>query len=64
MLLYHADVLETIERADEFGIDAEVTNVSFADIVREVNEEVEEDSASIQQGLGSSPRHELFEGEG
>ncbi|WP_336364773.1 dihydrolipoyl dehydrogenase [Halalkalicoccus salilacus] len=64
MLLYHADVLETIERADEFGIDAEVTNVSFADIVHEVNGEVEEDSASIQQGLRSSPRHELFEGEG
>ncbi|MFA9518064.1 dihydrolipoyl dehydrogenase [Halopenitus sp. H-Gu1] len=63
LLLYHADVLETIERADEFHIDAEVTDVSFADIVREVNEEVESDSESIRHGLRSSSRHELFEGE-
>ncbi|MFD1599648.1 dihydrolipoyl dehydrogenase [Halobellus rarus] len=63
-LLYHADVLETIERADEFHIDATVEDVDFADIVREVNEEVEADSASIRSGLRSSSRHELFEGEG
>lgn len=64
MLLYHADVLETIDRANEFGIDAEVTGVSFDDIVREVNEDVGESSASIREGLHSSPRHELFEAEG
>ncbi|QCC47964.1 dihydrolipoyl dehydrogenase [Halobellus limi] len=63
-LLYHADVLETIERADEFHIDATVDGVDFADIVREVNEEVEADSESIRSGLRSSSRHELFEGEG
>jgi dihydrolipoamide dehydrogenase len=64
LLLYHADVLETIERADEFHIDAEVTNVEFSRIVREVNEEVEADSESIRNGLRSSPNHELYEGEG
>lgn len=63
MLLYHADVLETIERADEFHIDAEVTDVAFADIVREVNAEVEGDSESIRRGLRSSPDHDLVEGE-
>ncbi|MFD1684888.1 dihydrolipoyl dehydrogenase [Halobellus litoreus] len=63
-LLYHADVLETIERADEFHIDATVDGVGFADIVREVNEEVEADSESIRSGLRSSSQHELFEGEG
>ena len=63
-LLYHADVLETIERADEFHIDATVDGVDFADIVREVNEEVEADSESIRSGLRSSSQHELFEGEG
>lgn len=64
MLLYHADVLETIERADEFHIDAEVNDVAFADIVREVNEEVEADAASIRRGLRSSDQHDLFEVEG
>ena len=64
MLLYHADVLETIERAGEFHIDADVANVEFAEIVREVNEEVHSDSDSIRDGLRSSPRHDLYEGEG
>ena len=64
LLLYHADVLETIERAGEFHIDARVDGVKFGDIVREVNEEVEADAASIRQGLRSSSQHSLFEGEG
>ena len=64
MLLYHADVLETVERADEFDIDAEVNGVDFADIVRKVNEDVESDSESIREGLRSSSRHDLYEGEG
>ena len=63
MLLYHADVLETIERAGEFGIDATVEDVAFADIVREVNEDVAEDAASIRRGLRSSSQHTLYEGE-
>jgi dihydrolipoamide dehydrogenase len=64
LLLYHADVLETIERAGEFHIDARVDDVEFADIVRDVNEEVEADAESIRQGLRSSSQHSLFEGEG
>ena len=64
LLLYHADVLETIERAGEFHIDARVDDVEFADIVREVNEEVEADAESIRRGLDSSSQHSLFEGEG
>lgn len=64
MLLYHADVLETIERAGKFHIDADVANVEFAEIVREVNEEVHSDADSIRDGLRSSPRHDLYEGEG
>jgi len=64
MLLYHADVLETIERAGEFHINADVTDVEFAEIVREVNGDVEADSESIRDGLRSSARHDLYEGEG
>ncbi|WP_128225169.1 dihydrolipoyl dehydrogenase [Halobacteriaceae bacterium SHR40] len=64
LLLYHADVLETIERAGEFHIDASVDDVAFDEIVREVNEEVEADSESIHKGLRSSSQHELYEGEG
>jgi dihydrolipoamide dehydrogenase len=63
LLLYHADVLETIERADEFKIDATVEDVDFAEIVREVNEEVSGDAESIRRGLTSSAKHDLFDGE-
>jgi len=62
-LLYHADVVETIERAEEFDISAEVTDVAFDDIVRKVNEDVHGDAASIRDGLESSPRHDLYDGE-
>ncbi len=64
MLLYHADVLETVERADAFHIDAEVCDVDFTEIVQEVNEEVSADADSIRRGLRSSSRHDLYEGEG
>jgi len=64
MLLYHADVVETIERAGEFHIDAAVNGVAFSEIVREVNEEVESDAESIRRGLRSSDQHTLYEGEG
>jgi len=62
-LLYHADVMKTVERADEFGIDATVDGVDFAEIVRTVNEEVQDDSESIRRGLQSSSQHELYDGE-
>src|SRR6056297_905914 len=64
MLLYHADVLETVERAGEFHIDAEVRDVDFSEIVQEVGADVEADSESIRSGLRSSSQHELYEGEG
>jgi len=63
LLLYHADVIETIERADDFHIDVTVDDVDFAEIVSEVNEEVQADSASIRRGLESSSKHELYDGE-
>lgn len=63
-LLYHADVLETIERADAFHIDATVEDVDFAEIVREVTADVHGSSDSIERGLSSSDRHDLYRAEG
>lgn len=63
-LLYHADVMETIEGAGAFEIDAEVTGVDFAEIVRTVNADVSGSSESIRRGLRSSDSHDLFEGTG
>ncbi|OAQ54206.1 hypothetical protein HTG_01340 [Natrinema mahii] len=63
-LLYHADVLETIERADEFHIDATVEDVDVAEIVRDVTDDVHGSSDSIERGLASSDRHDLYQAEG
>ncbi|QCW02175.1 dihydrolipoyl dehydrogenase [Natrinema pallidum] len=62
-LLYHADVLKTIERADEFHIDATVEDVDIAEIVREVTEDVHSSSDAIERGLASSDRHDLYKAE-
>ena len=64
LLLYHADVLETVERAEEFGIDVEVNDVDFAEFVREANEGVAKSAESIRRGLESSDQHEIFKSEG
>lgn len=63
-LLYHAEVMETVERADEFGIRADVTDVDFAGIVREVTRDVSESAESIRNGLDASDQHTLLNGEG
>ncbi|MBX0294075.1 dihydrolipoyl dehydrogenase [Haloarcula nitratireducens] len=64
LLLYHADVLETVRRAGEFHVGVEVRDVDFETIVREVNEEVAGEAEAIRRGLHESPNHTLFEGEG
>jgi dihydrolipoamide dehydrogenase len=63
MLLYHADVMRTVRRADEFGIEVDVNGVEFEEFVHEINEDVSEDADSIRRGLQSSTQHTLYEGE-
>ena len=53
MLLYHADVLATVERADEFHVDARVEDVDFSTIVQEVTQEVAGVGAREQDPLES-----------
>ncbi|MFB6266006.1 MAG: FAD-dependent oxidoreductase, partial [Candidatus Nanohaloarchaea archaeon] len=43
MLIHRADVAETIEESERFGIEAEVDNIRFQEIVDEVNDHVEEE---------------------
>lgn len=64
MLVHRADVKETVESADEFGIDARVHDVDFAGMVAEVNGHVDADSDSIRRGLESAPQYTLFDDTG
>lgn len=64
MLIHHADVAETIQDSDRFNIDADLNAVDFQTIVREVNEEVVQDSKNIEKGLKNSDKHTLYRTEG
>ncbi|WP_049970665.1 dihydrolipoyl dehydrogenase family protein [Haladaptatus cibarius] len=48
-LIHRADVVETVRRASEFGIDTEVTGIDFRNIVREVTETVDGKSERMEQ---------------
>ena len=60
MLIHHADVAETIRDAEKFHIDADFNEIDFQKIVREVNENVAEDSKRIEKGLKNSEKHTLY----
>ncbi|MDY6776513.1 MAG: dihydrolipoyl dehydrogenase [Candidatus Nanohaloarchaea archaeon] len=60
MLIHSADVAETVRNSERFGIDAEIDEVRFQEIVDEVNDHVEEESGNIVQGLEHSDRHTLY----
>jgi dihydrolipoamide dehydrogenase len=62
-LLAHADVARTVQRADEYHIDAEITDVDFAAIVRETNADVDEDSENIERGWQEADDRTLVQGE-
>ncbi|MDY6778033.1 MAG: dihydrolipoyl dehydrogenase [Candidatus Nanohaloarchaea archaeon] len=63
MLIHRADVVETIERSEEFHIDAAVSDIAFEKIVSEVNEEVGSDAEQIRKGVKASDNHTLYESE-
>ncbi|MCJ7429154.1 MAG: dihydrolipoyl dehydrogenase [Candidatus Nanohaloarchaeota archaeon QJJ-5] len=60
MLIHRADIVETIKDADRFHIDASVEDISFKDIIDEVNETVGEDAASIEQAVRESDDYDLY----
>ncbi|UPV76915.1 dihydrolipoyl dehydrogenase (plasmid) [Halorussus limi] len=63
MLIHRADIAEQIRQSEQFGIEAEITNVDFASMVEEVNADVEESATQIEHGLRQSPNHTLFKDE-
>ncbi len=63
MLLHSADVIDTIKNANQFGINVENYSIDFRSIVKRVSEIVDEDSLSIEHGLGSIENPKLFKEE-
>ena len=64
MLIHCADVMETIQRSELFGIKARVESVDWQHIIRRAFDEVDEDARGIEEGNRQSPNITVFKGPG
>ena len=64
MLIHCADVLETIRRAELFGIKAKVEAVDWQFIIRRVFEEIDAEAAGIEKANRKVPTVGVFKGAG
>jgi len=64
MLIHCADVMQTIQNAAAFGIQAKVESIDWPFIVKRAFEEVDADAAMIERGNRNSENVEVFKGRG
>ncbi|MCZ6867039.1 MAG: mycothione reductase [Chloroflexi bacterium] len=64
MLIHCADVMETIRRADLFGIKAKVEGIDWQYIIRRTFEEIDADAANIEEGNRQNPNMSVYKGRG
>ena len=64
MLIHCADVMETIQRAELFGIQARVESVDWQSIIKRVADEVDGDARAIEEGNRQAPNITVFNGKG
>ena len=60
IILYPAKLLAEIRRAKEFGINADIKGVDFEQIMESAYEDIMEESAMIERGIGSHPNIDLY----
>ena len=64
MLIHSADVMETIRRAELFGITAQVSAVDWDVIVKRVASTIDDDAEAIEEGNRQHPNITVFKGTG
>ena len=64
MLIHSADVMETIRRADLFGITAQVSAVDWDAIVKRVVSTVDDDAQAVEEGNRQHPKITVFRNTG
>jgi dihydrolipoamide dehydrogenase len=64
MLIHCADVMETIQRADLFGIKASVESIDWGFIIGRAVDEVDKDATAIERGNRQAPNITVFKGRG
>ncbi|CAN5891240.1 dihydrolipoyl dehydrogenase [soil metagenome] len=62
LLIHSADIIETIKKADTFGIDVKEYSIDFSRIMKRVNGITDTDSDNIKKGLKESENPKLFAG--
>ncbi len=62
MLIHSADVMETIQRAELFGIKVKVEAVDWQFIIRRMAEEVDGDAQAVEEGNRQAPNVTVFKG--
>ena len=60
MILYPAEIIETIKRAERFGITATIENIDFDKIMSSMRHTIGEDSQMITRGLEGSPNIDFY----
>ena len=63
-LIHCADVMETIQRAEVFGIKASVESVDWLHIIRRAYDEIDGDAQAIEEGNRQAPYISVFKGSG
>lgn len=64
ILIHCADVIETIKRAEIFGIKATVESIDWQYIIRRAFDEIDEDARGIEEGNRKSSNISVFKGTG
>src|SRR3972149_6409051 len=61
ILLYPAEVVRTIERAEIFGIDVDIRKIDFAKVMNRMRRIIDGDIESIRQGLSSTSNVDYYQ---
>ena len=64
MLIHCADVVETIEKAHLFGIQAHVENIDWDFIMKRTYQEIDQDAQAIENGNRNAENITVFKGSG
>ena len=55
IMLYSAEIVRTVERASEFGVDATIRKIRFPDVMDRMRRLIYKDINAIREGLSHSP---------
>ena len=64
MLIHCADMIETIKKADQFGIKARVDSVDWPFIIRRVFDEIDREAQGIEEGNRHAANITVYKGSG